>query len=471
MPIQMVTDQIADGAVTGPKIPAGTIGGAHLDSTAKQAVLQSKVIGRFVQAAEQPNPNANSVDVKTLLGFNTTAGVDPEAQVKGKCCLLEAAGGNEFNTSSGKVGANAKARSSKCPVVDVKGDQIVDASGDQVWAVITATARTTGGGYTLRFFSGEFGSGNETPYTMNQGFVFAYPQIFDMADAPQWNDASITLVDKEAAQLAPGQIGNTELANNAVTSTKINAGAVNEGHLDPNAKLRLAETALDDRAVSTTQGKGFIDGNGTEGQVTAQGSPDMTVRVNTGGVAYNHQGSRLPFAPVATINIGAADPTNPRNDIVVVNAAGAIAVRQGTPAPSPADPNLTGGDAVLARVNVPANATQITGGQIVDLRERGSLDGSKFIAKTVSLKALSVVASYQQFNGNGSDTKFVLNNVVDPGWYAGVKAFRNGARIEYITGAPANYDQYRVIFEGGQTKVELGAALPVGQILSVDYLY
>ena len=70
----------------------------------------------------------------------------------------------------------------------------------------------------------------------------------------------------------------------------------------------------------------------------------------------------------ATPSIGAADATNPRIDLVVVNSAGAVAVRAGTAAVAPKPPARTANDVVLAQVYVPSSDTAIDSTQIIDKR-------------------------------------------------------------------------------------------------------
>ena len=62
--------------------------------------------------------------------------------------------------------------------------------------------------------------------------------------------------------------------------------------------------------------------------VTANAALSVAVAA---GVCYS-QGLRFPVAANATLAIATADLTLPRIDTVVVTAAGALAVRQGTPA-------------------------------------------------------------------------------------------------------------------------------------------
>lgn len=120
--------------------------------------------------------------------------------------------------------------------------------------------------------------------------------------------------------------------------------------------------------------------------VTANGTPNMSVNVATGnawirGTQSAAQGVYHLFND-ATVNlaISAADPTNPRRDLIIAQVRdgnysgssydGRILVVTGTPAASPSDPSLASypNALVLARVAVAANASSIVAGNITDLR-------------------------------------------------------------------------------------------------------
>lgn len=92
---------------------------------------------------------------------------------------------------------------------------------------------------------------------------------------------------------------------------------------------------------------------------------DLTPNVAKGAVLTN---GVLKAVAASTVTIGAADATNPRIDLVVVNASGALAVRAGTAAANPKPPARTANDVIIAAIFVPATATQITQARIVDLR-------------------------------------------------------------------------------------------------------
>lgn len=103
------------------------------------------------------------------------------------------------------------------------------------------------------------------------------------------------------------------------------------------------------------------------------GGADMTPEVAKGAVLSNG----VLFAVAAgTFTIGAADATNPRIDLCVIDSAGAKQVRAGTAAAAPKPPARTANDVVLAYVYVPAADTSIETTKIVDmrvLREQGPI--------------------------------------------------------------------------------------------------
>lgn len=95
------------------------------------------------------------------------------------------------------------------------------------------------------------------------------------------------------------------------------------------------------------------------------GAASMTPSVAAGVVISN--GTWFSVS-AGTVTISAADATNPRLDLIVVNSAGTKAVRTGTAAAAPKPPARTANDVVLAVAYVPANDTTITTDQITDLR-------------------------------------------------------------------------------------------------------
>lgn len=121
--------------------------------------------------------------------------------------------------------------------------------------------------------------------------------------------------------------------------------------------------------------------------VTAQGSPDMTVAVAAGTVMSNG----VPFAVAAgNVTITAADGTNPRIDLVVVNSSGTKAARTGTAAANPKPPARTANDVVLASIDVPASDTTIGATQIDDKRVMRAI-GPRHVVLTGSAHSVTGV--------------------------------------------------------------------------------
>jgi hypothetical protein len=120
-------------------------------------------------------------------------------------------------------------------------------------------------------------------------------------------------------------------------------------------------------------------------KVEQNGTPNMSVNVLDGKawVKGDDNPDTQPMYRVyndGTVNlaIAAADPTNPRKDIVIaevrdsqfsgVNNDSQLRVVTGTPAASPVEPALPNNALKLAVVDVPANDTAITNSQITDTR-------------------------------------------------------------------------------------------------------
>lgn len=244
----ITSDKIDTAAVGSDQIADGSVTAAKLDGDVLAGVLASKVIGKSVMSAMEIAPNAPDINVKTLLGFNSVAGVDGAGTTKGKVALLE---GTDINITTHEIASSGTQTYGRVKIASLDGNEIVDASGNEVWGVITCSARTTAGTYRLRFYSGTWGEVC-APYTMTEGFLFSYRQIFDLSDMPTWGDESV-FVDKGAAQLAPGQVDETLLAADAVTTVKIADGAVTADKL---ASGLISSTSLSS-AVKNRIGGGW----------------------------------------------------------------------------------------------------------------------------------------------------------------------------------------------------------------------
>lgn len=67
-------------------------------------------------------------------------------------------------------------------------------------------------------------------------------------------------------------------------------------------------------------------------------------------------------------------------------------------------------------------------------------------------------------------TKLDLPNVVDPTQYKAAKVYQAGLRIAWSDN-PTLLAEYKLILEGGVTKVQFGAAPLAGLAVIVDYIY
>lgn len=99
--------------------------------------------------------------------------------------------------------------------------------------------------------------------------------------------------------------------------------------------------------------------------VTAQGTPDMTVVVAAGTSMVAGVSATVS---AGNVTITAADATNPRIDLIVINSSGTKSATAGTAAANPVMPAIPASSAVLAAVYVPANDTTIASNQITDKR-------------------------------------------------------------------------------------------------------
>lgn len=148
---------------------------------------------------------------------------------------------------------------------------------------------------------------------------------------------------------------------------------------------------------------GVIAGEANELEVSADGT-DLTVDVDT-GVAWVH-GFYFASDAVETLDLAAADPFEDRLDRIVVRLDRAantvdLAILEGTADPDPVAPSLTQDDVTwevpLATVEVPANASAISGGNVDDAREIVALP--RFLAGGVNPDEEAGVAWVRQVDG------------------------------------------------------------------------
>ncbi len=136
----------------------------------------------------------------------------------------------------------------------------------------------------------------------------------------------------------------------------------------------LTANDLKSQEDAHTLGYGVVNGL----KVVPTDPVSMTVEVET-GKAYVAD-TLVEKGAVTDLTVSAADPTNPRKDIVVCNSAGTLSIVAGTPEaalPSgnvgvytlnPEPPSIPANSIILAEIWVPAGATEITGGEIYNKR-------------------------------------------------------------------------------------------------------
>ena len=555
------------------QIQNGEVIGDHLATDAKSAVLASKNLIEMRVSADLSDPDANNVTISsspetTEFPFSSVPGVIGNGSAAGIPVLLELTAGNSgqshgFNVNSSKVWGG-QAPIYRADVFSLDGSRLTDPNngGAFVWAVITASARTTAGDYKIRFYSDEWAaaSGEVTlsnPVTVANGYFLAYPKIVTLGDLSLGALRSDTVaLSKSAAGIGAGDVGTANLADLAVTegkiadsavatakiddlavtegkiadgavtaakiaaatitsaeladdavgtgeiadlavttakiddlavtegkiadgavatakladsavtegkildssitSSKINNDAITEGKIADGAvatakiaALAVTEAKIADAVISRSTDFATVDpayggvvmssDTSAEGKVAALASPGMAVRVVTGGTGFGNGGRKLTIPTSANLTISAADATHARYDAVVVNAAGALAVRAGTPDASPTLTTLTAGDLFLAAVKVSANVTEITGSDVFDHR-RGV--GARKSSKVWLTSTATEYTFPRRLRGGVADV------------------FRNGANLIEPAGAASTADEYAVTdpVESNGSVVTLGAA-------------
>lgn len=181
------------------------------------------------------------------------------------------------------------------------------------------------------------------------------------------------------------------------------------------------------------------DAGGTRLAVAQTGSPTMAVVVNQGQCVVaraNQYGYVGTMSTAVTVDIAAANATNPRIDSVVYRVrdsdlgdtsngvwskGGGIEVLTGTPSGSPVVPTLPAGALLLANVTVGANVTSITNANISDQRVfTASAGGIRYAYNALSVAGRMPWELRTNPNGDGE----VYNNstglwvpVYSPGSY------------------------------------------------------
>jgi len=142
----------------------------------------------------------------------------------------------------------------------------------------------------------------------------------------------------------------------------------------------------------------------TSGCGVSPGTNDLTVQCASGSAIFN--GSAISVSAQDNVSLAAADATDPRKDVVYLDATGTLKVATGTPEaaePSgqirratyrPAPPALSATNAVvLAEVWVPANTSDVTVADVSDRRLMADLAVASMQANTLNSADVAGAAS------------------------------------------------------------------------------
>lgn len=192
--------------------------------------------------------------------------------------------------------------------------------------------------------------------------------------------------------------------------------------------------------------------------VSAQASPDMTVKT-TAGAANFGQTTRTTVAANSSIAIDASDPTDDRYDLISVNSSGTIVYTAGTPDPMAVPPEIPANEVPLAVIYVLAGATTITSAAIYDVRVTTGNVNVPIGAIIPWSKSLAGVPSlppeFVECNGQTlSDPESPLDGqVIDNlnGASSGTKRFLRGSTTSGSTGGSDshNHQWYDVVNDAG----------------------
>lgn len=131
----------------------------------------------------------------------------------------------------------------------------------------------------------------------------------------------------------------------------------------------------------------FVPGSITELAVTESSPAAMSVEVATGvAVIKSAAGTRRYRYQATTLVIAAADPSDPRMDVIVADDDGTVKVLEGVPNAVPVPQAIGDGQVGLATVTVAAAVATVVTANIADVRKREPIG-------TDQLRAASVTAA------------------------------------------------------------------------------
>lgn len=179
---------------------------------------------------------------------------------------------------------------------------------------------------------------------------------------------------------------------------------------------------------------GVVSGADNGLAVSQSGTPAMSVSVATGRAFIGHTSKRRYYRNTAalTLTIEAADSSNPRDDLIVVEMREATATRsvslavvKGTAAGSPSDPSLTTTEATyqfaIARVRVGAGVSTIVNANITDLRSTTGFAGLPMAMENVTALTTDTIASgdfipfSDESESGDPSNKLTVDNLMETG--------------------------------------------------------
>lgn len=259
----------------------------------------------------------------------------------------------------------------------------------------------------------------------------------------------------------------------------------NAGTTHTAEQLRSYMTGLfsvPDGAASLRAASGVHPALGAQLAVVQNGTPNMSVNVGS-GLAFVHgsEGSKQGTyfcQNDGTVNktLSAADPTNPRIDIVVakvqdsfysgVTNAWSLAVVTGTPAGSPSAPAAPNNSIILAQIAVAANATSITNANITDKRTYNSALGGVVVCTSSTRPSVPYEGLYGfetdtnkplYYDGANWRQHFGLNIVTSStrpaSPYTGMRIYETDTSLWYTyNGTKWLRDRYEIIMTTNETR-------------------
>ena len=179
---------------------------------------------------------------------------------------------------------------------------------------------------------------------------------------------------------------------------------------------------------------GVVSGADDGLAVSQSSTPAMSVSVATGRAFIGHTSKRRYYRNTAavTLTIEAADGSNPRDDLIVLEMAEATGTRavnlkvvKGTAAGSPSDPSLTTTEATyqfaIARVRVGAGVSTIVNANITDLRSTTGYAGLPMAMENITALATDTIASgdfigfSDESESGDPSNKITVDNLMETG--------------------------------------------------------